>query len=264
MSTASCPDDTFGPWAGPQCRGGFDFTLLFEETILSILLSSIFILLSPLKIFALFAAPIRVKSSPLDWAKKLTSSSFLKTTSICFIALSAALVGLWVVNSSKPPSSAITYTRATIASSALNLVLSLLYALLSHLEHRSSFRPSFLISIYLALSILFDAARSRTLWMLENAGGSSIPAVFTANLALRAVMLLFESTEKRSVLADEYKNVSEEGASGPYNLGVFYWLSSLFFTGYKKILAHEDLYQLDDTLRSEPLAKKMSEAWGKG
>lgn len=71
MSTASCPDDTFGPWAGPQCRGGFDFTLLFEETILSILLSSIFILLSPLKIFALFAAPIRVKSSPLDWAKKV-------------------------------------------------------------------------------------------------------------------------------------------------------------------------------------------------
>ncbi|EHK50430.1 multidrug resistance-like protein [Trichoderma atroviride IMI 206040] len=255
MSMASCPDDTFGPWAGPQCRGGFDFTLLFEETMLSILLSGIFILLSPLRILALFAAPIRVKSSPLDWAKKITST--------CFIALSAALVGLWVVNSSKSPSSAITYTRATIASSSLNLVLSLLYALLSHLEHRSSFRPSFLISVYLALSILFDAARSRTLWMLENAGGSSIPAVFIANLALRAVMLLFESTEKRSVLTDEYKNVSEEGASGPYNLGVFYWLCSLFFTGYKKILAHEDLYQLDDTLRSEPLANKMSEAWGK-
>jgi hypothetical protein len=100
--------------------------------------------------------------------------------------------------------------------------------------------------------------------MLEDAGGSSIPAVFTASLALRAVMLLLESTEKRSVLTDEYKNISEEGASGPYNLGVFYWLSSLFFTGYKKILAHEDLYQLDDTLRSEPLAKKMSEAWEEG
>lgn len=71
MSTASCPDDTFGPWAGSQCRGGFDFTLLFEETILSILLSSVFILLSPLRILALFAAPIRVKSSPLDWAKKV-------------------------------------------------------------------------------------------------------------------------------------------------------------------------------------------------
>ncbi|KAL7924395.1 multidrug resistance-like protein [Trichoderma austrokoningii] len=255
MSTASCPDDTFGPWAGPQCRGGFDFTLLFEETILSILLSGIFVLLSPLRILALFAAPIRVKSSPLDWAKKVTS--------VCFIALSAALVGLWVVNSSKLPSAAITYTRTTIAASALNLVLSLLYGLLSSLEHRSSFRPSFLISVYLALSILFDTARSRTLWMLENAGSSSIPAVFTANLALKAVMLLFESTEKRSILTDEYKNVSEEGASGPYNLGVFYWLSSLFFSGYKKILAHEDLYRLDDTLRSEPLAKKMSEAWRK-
>ncbi len=29
-------DDSFGPWAA-SCRGGFDFTLLFEETVLTIL-----------------------------------------------------------------------------------------------------------------------------------------------------------------------------------------------------------------------------------
>jgi len=37
-SGVSCAhvDDSFGPHAG-SCRGGFDFTLLFEETILAIL-----------------------------------------------------------------------------------------------------------------------------------------------------------------------------------------------------------------------------------
>lgn len=168
------------------------------------------------------------------------------------------------MNSSKLSSSAITYTRITIASSALTLVLSLLYALLSSLEHRSSIRPPFLISIYLALSVLFDAARARTIWMLPNADSSAIPAVFTTSLALRAVMLLLESAEKRSILLDEYSNVSEEGVSGPYNLGVFYWLSSLFFAGYRKVLKHEDLYPLDEELRSELLAKKISDAWKKG
>ncbi|RFU80509.1 abc transporter [Trichoderma arundinaceum] len=99
--------------------------------------------------------------------------------------------------------------------------------------------------------------------MLPNADSSAIPAVFTTSLALRAVMLLLESTEKRAILLEEYKNVSEEGASGPYSLGVFYWLSSLFFAGYRKVLMHEDLYPLDDELRSELLAKRMLEAWGK-
>ena len=38
MSASVCPaiDNSFGPYAG-SCRGGFDFTLLFEETILSLL-----------------------------------------------------------------------------------------------------------------------------------------------------------------------------------------------------------------------------------
>jgi hypothetical protein len=44
MSLSACHqrDNTFGPWAG-ECRGGFDFTLLFEECSL-ILLPTVFAL----------------------------------------------------------------------------------------------------------------------------------------------------------------------------------------------------------------------------
>lgn len=48
MVSLSC-DDSFGPYAG-DCRGGFDFTLLFEESILTI----------PITVLVLLAAPCRV------------------------------------------------------------------------------------------------------------------------------------------------------------------------------------------------------------
>ncbi|KND86897.1 Canalicular multispecific organic anion transporter 2 [Tolypocladium ophioglossoides CBS 100239] len=253
---ASCPDDSFGPWAGRTCRGGFDFTLLFEESILSILLSSLFLLAAPSPILKLVREPVKVRSNPLNWSKRIVS--------LCFVGLSAALVGLLATDSNASADSAITHTRATIPSAVLTFVLSLVYVLLSVLEHRSSIRPSSLISIYLGLSILFDTARARTMWLLDNANVSAIPAVFTASLALKAVMLLLESTEKRSILRDEYCDAAPESVSGPYNLGVFYWLSTLFFTGYRKVLEPEDLFPLDDELQSEALAKTMFDAWDKG
>lgn len=42
----ACPvaiDDSFGPWVGHGCRDAFDFTLLFEEVILSIPVQSLFL-----------------------------------------------------------------------------------------------------------------------------------------------------------------------------------------------------------------------------
>ncbi|UNI16453.1 hypothetical protein JDV02_002885 [Purpureocillium takamizusanense] len=245
----ACLDSSFGPWAGAACRGGFDFTLLFEETILSILSSAIVILVAPIPIVRLARKPPKVRTSALDWLKK--------TSSICFVLLSAALVGLWARNST------ITQTRASIPCAVLTFVLSIVYTILSSIEHRLSLRPSSVLSLYLGLSVLFDIARTRTLFMLDNASDSAIPPVFASSLALRVVMLLLESTEKRSLLLAKYNDAAPESVGGPYNLGVFYWLSTLFFTGYRKILEIGDLYPLDDELRSMGLAQKMSDAWGK-
>ena len=61
-ANASCEriDDTFGPYAG-HCRGGFDFTLLFEETVLSILPLGLFCLFVPFRIWYLVRREIKVK-----------------------------------------------------------------------------------------------------------------------------------------------------------------------------------------------------------
>lgn len=46
----ACPagvDDSLGPWAGDECRRGFDFTLLFEEAVLAVPLHCLLLLVLP-------------------------------------------------------------------------------------------------------------------------------------------------------------------------------------------------------------------------
>lgn len=65
-STMSCVnvDNTFGPHAG-DCRGGFDFTLLFEQTILSIVPLALLFIVAPLRIWYLSKKKTKVVHSKL-------------------------------------------------------------------------------------------------------------------------------------------------------------------------------------------------------
>lgn len=51
MASPSCAavDDSFGPYAG-DCRGGFDLTLLFEESILALPITALLILAVPCRV----------------------------------------------------------------------------------------------------------------------------------------------------------------------------------------------------------------------
>jgi ATP-binding cassette subfamily C (CFTR/MRP) protein 1 len=65
-SPISCSniDDSFGPHA-VTCRDGFDFTLLFEESILSILPLSLILIVTPFRLSYLFKRQTKVVWSPL-------------------------------------------------------------------------------------------------------------------------------------------------------------------------------------------------------
>ncbi|KAF9876316.1 ABC transporter [Colletotrichum karsti] len=248
----ACPagvDDSFGPWAGATCRGGFDFTLLFEESILAVPLHCLFLLALPACALRLVRSDVKVVASILRPLKAGASAAL--------VGLNLALLVLWTTSSS----ASITHTRATVPTGVLSLVASLGLSLLSWLSHDRSVRPSFVLSTYLFASVLLDTARARTLWMLGS--NQTIPAVFTCALALRAVMILLESTEKRHILVPQHKGYSKEVTSGTFNRSVFFWLTSLFVNGYRNILKLDDLYPLDPKLASEPLYEKLAEAWDK-
>jgi len=51
-TTCTAVDNSFGPYAS-ECRGGFDFTLFFEETVLTILPLAVFSLMVPVRVWYL-------------------------------------------------------------------------------------------------------------------------------------------------------------------------------------------------------------------
>jgi ATP-binding cassette subfamily C (CFTR/MRP) protein 1 len=67
---------TFGDSLGPTLPNGFDFTLLFEDSILSILPSTILLLVLPLRLFALQGKPRKVSKSILHENKLVSGSTF--------------------------------------------------------------------------------------------------------------------------------------------------------------------------------------------
>lgn len=65
----SCPTDRgFGPWAG-NCRGGFDFTLLFEESVLCLSVQCIFLVGLPVRVWQLRREDGKVSRSFMKWVK---------------------------------------------------------------------------------------------------------------------------------------------------------------------------------------------------
>lgn len=67
-------DDRFGPHAD-SCRGGFDFTLLFEETILTLLPLALILLIAPVRIFYLSRKDKKVVQTRLLSCKLVCISS---------------------------------------------------------------------------------------------------------------------------------------------------------------------------------------------
>ncbi|KAL3953056.1 hypothetical protein ACCO45_012999 [Purpureocillium lilacinum] len=140
--TSASADAAFGP----QLTGQFNFTLLFEHSVLSIGPSLVILLVSSARVALLS------KSSPI-----FSTSSLLwtKLAALCtLLGLQLAILALW----STSPSSV--NTRAAIAAAALSAVVDLAIGGLVYAEHRRSYSPSTLLSLYLSATILVDIANS--------------------------------------------------------------------------------------------------------
>ncbi|KAI1751604.1 P-loop containing nucleoside triphosphate hydrolase protein [Xylaria castorea] len=241
----SCGDGSFGPVVENGCRGGFDFTVRFEELVLAILPTAIFLLLSPLRAIALFRRRITARRNSLYVAKLVTIG--------VYIGLQLALLVQWA--HIEPRSS------VSIASPTLSLASGISLALLSHLEHAKSIRPSFIITFYLIFTVLLDIARVRTQWLLKYTDG--VAATLTASLAVKVVLLTLEAIDKRRLLLRSDREYPHESTSGPFSRGFFLWLNSLIVSGFGKVLSLADLPSISEKLESRILARDLSATWDK-
>ncbi|CZR62077.1 related to multidrug resistance protein [Phialocephala subalpina] len=229
---------------GPTVPGEFDFTLLFQDTILSIAPSVLLLLALPLRIWALRGKPRKVARSHLYENKLL----FL----VAFACMQAVILGLCATTTHLR-------TRASIAASVLTLVDAMGLCALSHAEHLYSIRPSAIINVYLLLTLPFDITRCRALWMLGST--KSVAAAFSSAIGIKVMVLITEAIEKRHILLGRYRYSSPEATSGIYSRSFFFWLNNLMRTGFTRVLSNEDLYPIDDDMTSRFLNDRAQETW---
>ncbi|CAG8957988.1 hypothetical protein HYFRA_00000331 [Hymenoscyphus fraxineus] len=237
-------DNAFGPYAG-ECRGGLDFTLLFEDAILGILPLGLALIASAFRFMYLSREGIKVIPNVFLYVK-LTSWFLFSATQLTLLVLWAQPLA---------PRSKLTTTSVSIS-----LTAALIFAPLSYKEHRRSIKPSFILSIYLLFTLIFDVAHTRTVWLLESRY-TPVAAVTTTATALKFLLLILEVIEKRRILRPDQKDSPPYATSGIINRSFFWWLNPLFRLGYSKTLAVKDLFSLDQPLTSVGLRDALEDAW---
>ena len=113
--------------------------------------------------------------------------------------------------------------------------------------------------MYLLLSILFDTAQARTLWLQGDK--TPIAATYSASIAIKALMLLIETRQKRRYLRLEYQQLPPESLSGIIGRSLLWWINDLIKQGFRSLLALKDLYELDHELTSATLSDNARRAW---
>lgn len=241
--TCYAADNSLGPAVPLDCRAGFDFTLLFEQTILSILPCGLFLLVAWFQLVKTWKSASVVPARGTLYLAKLAAAAV-------YAVLQLAVLVLW---SLLPEARR---TTAAIPGAVVNLVSAITVGLVSNLSHSRSIRPSTTLAVFLALTLLFDVAIARTLW-LTRAGEPRLAAVFTTAVAAKFMLLVLEACEKTSL-------PSAESRSSIYSRSFFWWLGPLLLKGYRSTLGLKDLDQLEDPLASERVCENMTTAWGKG
>ncbi|OHE96342.1 hypothetical protein CORC01_08414 [Colletotrichum orchidophilum] len=249
MATCASPgnpgDFAFGPVVD-SCVRKFDFTLLFEDTILSILPSSIFILLAALRIFSRHSVQRKVAGN--------TFRLFKLAPILVLTAISVALTALWARDAD------LTLNKKTaVAAAALTILDGIFLAALSFTEHSRSLGPSLLLSVFLVLSTIFDAVRLRTLWV--KSVGTPIVSLSTAAFALKFALLVQEEASKRRWIIDDASEYSSEETAGLFNRVGFHWLNSLLRKGYSSPLSIAKLPVIDRQLLSDSLWDRVGQKW---
>ncbi|KAK8031981.1 hypothetical protein PG990_001715 [Apiospora arundinis] len=242
LSCTPAVDDVFGP-AVAECARTFDFTFLFEETILSILPSAVFLILGTIRIVTLFTRKSRVGGVILRSIKLLIIGILL--------VFSVVLLALWAVGYGSPSQR----TRATVPAAALSVVDCFAFMALSFMEHGKSLGPPLLMNTYLLVSILFDIVRIRSLWLAETA--SAIAALFTVTMGLKMGLLALEEIRKDKWFGPEIKHNGNEISSGIFTRTLFSWLNRMLWRGYNTALSVPSLQDVDPSLLSPVLWNKV-------
>ncbi|KAF9878386.1 hypothetical protein CkaCkLH20_03878 [Colletotrichum karsti] len=254
-NSSTCADTEFGPVHG--CRGDFDFSLFFEQSLLSVAPSCLFLVLAAIRFFVLL--PRQQRKARLAVGTGLRRAKLGAVA--CYGAIQIALLVTWARAYPGPYK-----TKASLAAAVFRLLDVFALGVLSWLEHSYSPRPSALLNVYLLVSLIFDAVQTRTLWLKahdEASGIFLIPAEFTASLVIKSGLLVLELIEKQKFLLPEWRHKTAEETAGVFNRSLLIWLRGILTKGRKTLLAPTDLDPLSEGLGTAVLSRSFWAVWNK-
>jgi ATP-binding cassette, subfamily C (CFTR/MRP), member 1 len=169
------------------------------------------------------------------------------------IALVCLRLGLLVVVIRQSNSSNNHQPARSVASTALDFAASFLLLALSPLEHFKSARPSISVCMFLLLAFIYDVSRGPSLWPVSrhldgDTDSFAFKALFTAVIPIEFVFLVLESARRRRWVVWNAVDHSPEESSSVLSLGVYAWLNTLLWRGYREPLTIQHLYALDRTI----------------
>ncbi|KAJ5408595.1 P-loop containing nucleoside triphosphate hydrolase protein [Penicillium cosmopolitanum] len=241
---SAADQDVFGPTVASSCHHGFDFTLLFEETILTLLPILLVWVAALVRLWTLRHASEKVNRSWLYGAKEIALS--------LNIALQLIMLALWCRESTPT-------TRATVPTALVAVFTSSFLLYLSHLEHIRSLRPSSILVLFFGFTIIFDLARLRTLHFIPQ--NQPVTFLFATSLIDKVVILVLESTEKRHLLKKGFEGSAIETTSSIINRCLLWWINDLLWKGSKTTLTVESLPVLADDIRESSDPQDLEERW---
>jgi ATP-binding cassette, subfamily C (CFTR/MRP), member 1 len=148
-----------------------------------------------------------------------------------------------------------------VPAGTIALVATLSLTVLSDLEHNRVLRPSLVIQAYLFFTSLLDLARVRSQWLLDQ--NNVIAALVTVTLALKLILLAFESSRKYTHSNVKQSNVSPLERCGMFGRTLLLWVNPLLVLGYRQNLDIDDLFPLDYDLAGAQLADRLQARWAK-
>ncbi|KAL7950242.1 P-loop containing nucleoside triphosphate hydrolase protein [Trichoderma barbatum] len=254
ISTPLCAptaDAAFGPVVDAACRDGFDFTLVFEQSIFVLLPASLLVLAAPLRLIQLRKSSVKVG----DHVSRVIKLSVTG----CLAVLQLVLIALWATHDGPARLNSV-----SVAAACVSFASSLMSCALSYFEHARSLGPSSLLNVFLLVSLLLDAAVLRTVWLsLSTAAASaSIRAVLTASFGLKTALLVLEAREKSGHVVGR-QTLAPEETSGLYSRAVFAWVAPLLRTGFQRLLQPADLFPLDEKMGASGLNERFWWHWRK-
>ncbi|KIM98582.1 hypothetical protein OIDMADRAFT_181890 [Oidiodendron maius Zn] len=222
----------------------FDFNIQFEQLFFSIIPSILFIVTSLWRTLSQARKPT-VVNAPVFQLIKLGAIT-------TYVGLELSLLILVAVGSFH-------VTSMFVAAAVLKLVSALFMITLSVVDHSRSPRPSVLLNSYLFLTLLLDAAQTRTLFLSSGDKPElTYSSIFSAAIVLKVGILLLEAQRKSRWVNWDEKEHSPEETSGIFSIGVFFWLNKIFLQGYSNVLTMKDLYPLDSSLDGKLLHEEFS------